>query len=169
MQQRVIQALVAEVAQTSGFVETEADALSVSFQRLAVSAQQQTARVDSLTSLATGIEVEGKTVPIEEITALLEGTLGDVVEKILHLSKDSMSMVYALDELRTSVKRIEKCMEQLDRVNSTTNMLALNARIEAERAGASGSGFPRRRRRGPRAFQGDARPCRVDEGRAQGD
>ncbi len=141
MQQRVIQALVAEVAQTSGFVETEADALSVSFQRLAVSAQQQTARVDSLTSLATGIEVEGKTVPIEGITALLEGTLGDVVEKILHLSKDSMSMVYALDELRTSVKRIEKCMEQLDRVNSTTNMLALNARIEAERAGASGRAF----------------------------
>ena len=32
-------------------------------------------------------------------------------------------------------------MEQLDSVNSTTNMLALNARIEAERAGASGLAF----------------------------
>jgi len=141
MQQRVIQALVAEVAQTSSFVETEADALSGSFQRLAISAQQQTARVDSLTSLANGIEVEGKSVPIERITALLEGTLGDVVEKILHLSKDSMSMVYALDELNANVQRVEKCMEQLNSINSTTNMLALNARIEAERAGAAGAAF----------------------------
>jgi methyl-accepting chemotaxis protein len=141
MQQRVIQALVTEIAQTSGFVETEADALSGRFQRLAVSAEQQTARVESLTNLATGIEVEGKIVPIEEITGLLEGTLGDVVEKILHLSKDSMSMVYALDELKTNVERVEKCMAQLDSVNSTTNMLALNARIEAERAGTSGLAF----------------------------
>lgn len=141
MQQRVIQALVAEVTNTSSFVETEADALSGSFQRLAVSAQQQTARVESLTSLAQGIEVEGKNVPIDRITKLLEGTLGEVVEKILHLSKDSMSMVYALDELKASVQRIEKCMAQLDGVNSTTNMLALNARIEAERAGPSGMAF----------------------------
>ncbi len=141
MQQRVIQALVAEIGQTSGFVETEADALSGRFQRLAVSAEQQTARVESLTNLASGIEVEGKTVPIAEITGLLEGTLGDVVEKILHLSKDSMSMVYALDELKSNVQRVEKCMEQLDSVNSTTNMLALNARIEAERAGVSGLAF----------------------------
>jgi len=141
MQQRVIQALVSEIAQTSGFVETEADALSGRFQRLAVSAEQQTTRVESLTNLATGIEVEGKIVPIDQITGLLEGTLGDVVEKILHLSKDSMSMVYALDELKASVERVEKCMEQLDGVNNTTNMLALNARIEAERAGTSGLAF----------------------------
>ena len=141
MQQRVIQALVSEITQTSGFVETEADALSGSFQRLAVSAEQQTVRVESLTSLASGIEIEGKVVPIEHITRLLEGTLGDVVEKILHLSKDSMSMVYALDELKANVQRVEKCMAQLDGVNNTTNMLALNARIEAERAGASGIAF----------------------------
>jgi methyl-accepting chemotaxis protein len=141
MQQRVIQALVSEIAQTSGFVETEADALSGRFQRLAVSAEQQTVRVESLTSLASGIEIEGKVVPIEHITGLLEGTLGDVVEKILHLSKDSMSMVYALDELKANVQRVEKCMAQLDGVNNTTNMLALNARIEAERAGASGIAF----------------------------
>ena len=141
MQQRVIQALVTEIAQTSGFVETEADTLSGRFQRLAVSAEQQTARVESLTNLACGIEVEGKIVPIEQITGLLEGTLGDVVEMILNLSKDSMSMVYALDELKANVQRVEKCMVELDSVNNTTNMLALNARIEAERAGTSGLAF----------------------------
>jgi methyl-accepting chemotaxis protein len=141
MQQRVIQALVAEITNTSRFVETEAETLSRGFQRLAISAQQQTARVDSLTSLAQGIEVEGEIVPIERIAGLLEGTLSDVVGKILLLSKDSMSMVFALDELNANVQRVDQCMEQLNGINNTTNMLALNARIEAERAGTAGVAF----------------------------
>jgi len=107
MQQRVIQALVSEISSTSGFVEAEAEALSGGFQRLVLSADQQTARVESLTSLATGIEVDGEVVPIDRIAGLLESTLSDVVEKILLLSKDSMSMVYALDELNANVARIE--------------------------------------------------------------
>jgi methyl-accepting chemotaxis protein len=141
MQQRVIRALAGEVARTSSFVETEADALSARFRRLAVNAQEQSARVDSLTGLSNSIEVDGKNVSIEFITELLEQTLSDVVRKILMLSKDSMSMVYALDQLNANVLQAEKCMAQLNAINATTNMLALNARIEAERAGAGGAAF----------------------------
>jgi methyl-accepting chemotaxis protein len=141
MQQRVIRTLITEIQDTSGFVEQEADDLSGRFQRLALSAQQQTSRVNSLTSLARSIEINSKPVPIEEIARLLKNTLSDVVEKILLLSKDSMSMVYALSGVGTSVANVEKCMTSLEQVNSTTNMLALNARIEAERAGVAGVTF----------------------------
>jgi methyl-accepting chemotaxis protein len=140
-QQRVIEALAAEIAGTSAFVETEAEALSGRFQRLASSAEQQIGRTESLTALARGIEVDGEQVPIERIASLLEGTLSDVVTKILMLSKDSMAMVYALDGLRANVVQVEKCMVQMNRINKTTNMLALNARIEAERAGSAGMAF----------------------------
>jgi len=141
MQQRVIRTLVTEIQQTSAVVETEADGLSGRFQRLAVSAERQTERVEELSRLATGIEVDGEVVPIAKIAGLLEGTLGEVVEKILLLSKDAMSMVYALSELTTNIDRVDACMVELNKINRTTNMLALNARIEAERAGTAGAAF----------------------------
>lgn len=141
VQQRVISALVWEIQRTSGVVETEADSLSGRFRTLALGAERQSERVAELGALAVGIEVEGKTVPIVEIAKVLETTLGDVVEKILMLSKDSMAMVYALDDLSANVGRVESCMQQLRKINSTTNFLALNARMEAERAGSAGAAF----------------------------
>lgn len=140
-QQRVIKTLASEITRTSNYVEAEGEALSQNFQRLAVSAQQQTKRVDSLNNLAMGVEVEGRSVPIEEIVSLLEGTLADIVSKILLLSKDSMSMVYALDVLSANVENVGKCNGRIDGVNTTMTMLALNARIEAERAGPAGVAF----------------------------
>lgn len=141
MQQRVIGTLAAEITRTSDFVETEADSLSLRFQRLATNAQQQTARVDNLTSLSTGIDVEGKTVRIDQITELFQTTLDEVVSKILLLSKDSMSMVDALEALGASVQNVGKCNASIDIINGTLNMLALNARIEGERAGGAGAAF----------------------------
>lgn len=141
MQQRVIKTLVAEIQQTSAVVETEAENLSGRFQRLAISADQQTSRVESLSKLAIGIEVDGEMIPIDRVAGLLDETLSDVVEKILMLSKDAMSMVYALSELNANVDRVDTCMEELGKINRTTNMLALNARIEAERAGIAGAAF----------------------------
>lgn len=141
MQQRVIETLAAEIMRTSDFVETETDQLSRRFQLLAAGAQQQTTRVDSLTALAMGLQVEGRTIRIDEVASLFEGTLADVVEKIRSLAEDSLSMVDAMDTLGASVENVGKCNAGIDGINSTLNMLALNARIEGERAGSAGAGF----------------------------
>lgn len=52
-----------------------------------------------------------------------------------------MTMVYALDALSDNVYQVEQCISRIESIVSTTNMLALNARIEAERAGKAGVTF----------------------------
>lgn len=141
LQQQVIRALVSEVGGLSEYLEGEASALSTRFQRLAVNARHQAAHVEGLSELAGGVELEGTKVPIVEIANLLTTTLGAVVEKILLLSKDSMTMVYVLDAIGVNVGNVKGNMDHLDKINRTTNMLALNARIEAERAGTAGAAF----------------------------
>ena len=65
----------------------------------------------------------------------------NVVETILVLSKHAMEMVYALDDALREVTRAEDAVADIESLNRQSRMLALNARIEAERAGPDGRTF----------------------------
>jgi methyl-accepting chemotaxis protein len=51
------------------------------------------------------------------------------------------SMVVKVDQLRDSTSSIRKILEILDNITKQTNILSLNAAIEAARAGGAGKGF----------------------------
>ena len=141
MQQRMLGTLRGEVMRTSDLVETAASGLSERFQTLAVLARSQTAHVDELIALAGGIEIGGKSISMEEVAASLEDVMDGVVQKIVYLSKHAMMMVYALSDVTKNLGKTEDCITEMNNVNRQTNMLALNAKIEAVRAGASGRAF----------------------------
>ena len=141
VQQRVLHSMRNEVTMTSGFVETHADAIGTRFRELAGAARNQTDRVGSLVALAGVIEVDGEEVPLSGVTGLLTETLNDIVAKIIFLSRNAMSMVFAMDNVTKDLAAIERCINDVDKINKQTNMLALNAMIEATRAGEAGVAF----------------------------
>lgn len=141
VQQRVLHSMRNEVTMTSGFVETYADAIGTRFRELAGAARNQTDRVGSLVALAGVIEVDGEEVPLSGVTGLLTETLNDIVAKIIFLSRNAMSMVFAMDNVTKDLAAIERCINDVDKINKQTNMLALNAMIEATRAGEAGVAF----------------------------
>jgi methyl-accepting chemotaxis protein len=75
------------------------------------------------------------------VVASFDDALSSIIQKILLLSQNAMSMVYAFDEVGKSMAEVDRCIGEVDRINSQTRMLAVNARIEAARAGAVGRTF----------------------------
>ncbi|MFC1747290.1 methyl-accepting chemotaxis protein [Pseudomonadota bacterium] len=63
------------------------------------------------------------------------------VDNIKAMSKGSMALVEALNEMGDQLNEANKLLGEIDGISSQTNLLALNAAIEAARAGEAGRGF----------------------------
>ncbi len=70
-----------------------------------------------------------------------EKVLGLFIDHILTVSKQSMAMVDVINDVDKHMRRIEKLLSDVQDIADQTNLLALNAAIEAARAGEAGRGF----------------------------
>lgn len=64
-----------------------------------------------------------------------------LVDLVVEVSKESMSMVHAIEDISDQINEIGKLLTDVKSIADQTNLLALNAAIEAARAGESGRGF----------------------------
>ncbi len=140
-QQAVVSAAMQEVESTVAFIETTIQGLGERFSILSEQATRQSIEVTGLLLNSDQIESGGETLTLAEVTGLLRETLSQVVESMLSLSKNAMSMTEGLNAVSQSVGEISNLTRTLHGINRQTRMLALNATIEAARAGAAGAGF----------------------------
>ncbi len=63
------------------------------------------------------------------------------IDHILQISKQSMEMVGVIYDLGDHMAKVEKLLSDVQGIADQTNLLALNAAIEAARAGEAGRGF----------------------------
>jgi len=63
------------------------------------------------------------------------------VDHVLQISKQSMEMVGVINDVGEHMAKVEKLLTDVQGIADQTNLLALNAAIEAARAGEAGRGF----------------------------
>lgn len=63
------------------------------------------------------------------------------IESIQSMGDASMQLVSSLNEMSTQIQEIDTLLGEINGISSQTNLLALNAAIEAARAGEAGRGF----------------------------
>jgi len=74
---------------------------------------------------------------IEETRSVLEY----FVQNITEVSRGGMTMVYTVDDIEVQMDNVNQLLGEISAVADQTNLLALNAAIEAARAGEAGRGF----------------------------
>lgn len=116
--------------------------LSSSFQGLSDSSQAEKEMLFSLLSdMAGESENDSNQTTIEKFVGDTESTMYYFIELIVSTSKESMRLVYKLDEMYTQVSQVMGLLGDIKSIAAQTNLLALNASIEAARAGEYGRGF----------------------------
>lgn len=116
-----------------------AEQVSYGAQALAVGSSEQASTIetlaDTISSLADKI---GSNAYDASNASKKAGAVGREMEESNERMKQMLS---AMDNISGSSTRIKKIMDTIGEITSQTNILALNAKVEAARAGAGGKGF----------------------------
>jgi len=130
-----------EVIRASADLETDGHGFGATCEKLTEAAGRQSERMSELLSLAAGIVFDGRSVPVDEVGAIFSTALDEINAKIVEVARNAMTMVYALERATGNLGKTDQCIARIDIINGKTNMLAINAMIEAVRAGDNGTAF----------------------------
>lgn len=139
--QHVLAGLVTEINAVSELVERSSTGVSAQFQAIATESLRHSGLVNDLVETSSAIDFSGESISLRDVAGSLQEALADLVAKIFYLSSRGMTMVYSLEDVIDEMRQVNEAIGQIEKITGRTNMLALNAKIEAAHAGEAGRGF----------------------------
>ena len=135
-----LSAVIKNINKLKTIILDAVNGLSSSFTLLAQQSAEQESIVKQLIDvLGDGNKGEesSKASFVEETRVILEYFVANVTE----VSRGGMTMVYTVDDIEKQMDDVNKLLGDIGNIADQTNLLALNAAIEAARAGEAGRGF----------------------------
>lgn len=127
-----------DVKRVDALVRDAASDLSNSFSELNEYAEQQRILMNEMINPEQGGD---NGLSLTGFISETEDVMQFFIDIIVDTGKESMRLVFKLDDLCEKIHSIEGLLGDLKKISDQTNLLALNASIEAARAGENGRGF----------------------------
>ncbi len=139
----VCQALEASGRNIHNVVSESVESLSQSFQGLSARAQEQQNLMHELVANISGSAggAEGEAVTLSHFAGEVGTILDDYVKLFVDVSDKSVSAVHNIQDMVQHFDGMFVLINDIRGIADQTNLLALNAAIEAARAGEAGRGF----------------------------
>ena len=131
-------AIRSEVDRVQEMLSGAIASLTESFHGLLATTQAQRAIA---VGLATDDDEEDGKPRFDEFVAHTSGVMQRVVDSVILNSKLGMELVELTDRISKRASDVEGILGEIGSISKQTNLLALNAAIEAARAGEAGRGF----------------------------
>ncbi len=113
--------------------------VSQASQALSQGATEQASSLEEITSSVT--EIAGQTKQNTENAVRVNGLSGEAKESAVAGDSQMKALVKAMEDINRSAEEIGKVVKAIDDISFQINLLALNANVEAARAGKYGKGF----------------------------
>lgn len=129
-----------ENAQVKDILTDAIDKLVNSFTEL----ERQTKRQQDLAGVISGADAatqDGKEVNFNTLFRDIEKTLATLIDGIVRNSTDATRLSESMAQAQQQFHNIQAMLHDVRKIADQTNLLAVNASVEAARAGAAGKGF----------------------------
>ena len=127
-----------EIGRVQTLLRDAIDDLTQSFQGMHAQTEEQR----RLTFAVTTGTLDGETqVQFDEFVRDTSSVMQRVVDSVIGNSKLGMELVELTDKIARHAKDVQAILSEIGAIAKQTNLLALNAAIEAARAGEAGRGF----------------------------
>lgn len=128
-----------QVNYSAGQVAAASSQLSASAQTLSQGTTEQASSVEELAVRISEISAQAKNTANGAMD--VRGKTHQTGKEVSLCNQKMQDLVEAMDKIQTSSNEIEKILKTIDDIAFQTNILALNASVEAARAGSAGKGF----------------------------
>ena len=133
-----LKVIVSKVDVMKSIVEEAVHGLTDSFNNLSQQSSLQDALMHQLVEgLHANDGADDQKGFIDETKEVLEYFVNNITE----VSRGGMTMVYTVDDIEAQMDSVNQLLSEISAIADQTNLLALNAAIEAARAGEAGRGF----------------------------
>lgn len=133
--------IISSVEQVRSVTQDATANLSQSFNSLHSQSQNQEKLVHQIVDSMSDSEVEQDGFNMRGFVSETDEVLQHFIDMLVSTSHNSMKMVHTIDDIATQMDQVFALLRDVNGIADQTNLLALNAAIEAARAGEAGRGF----------------------------